>query len=367
MRTPPKKVLFIDSAPWYGGAQRSLFTIIRELKNYNYLPYLLTADNTSHGLYQNCQKTATKSQLFTSHHWNKSISGLCQYLYDKQKTTPIINQLIQQWQPDIIHANGIRSALLLNKTITNNIPLILHARDIQMPKIIPKILLNKISHIIAISHATAKPWLENGYKNKLTVIYNGFHIEKLKSKISKNRTKTKNNILHVAHMVDWKRHLLFLQAFKIAKQQTPNLTATIIGKVHDKQGKKIVTTIKKFIAKHNLTPSVTLITNCNDALPYIANCNVLLSVANQEPFGRTILEAIICQKPIVATAGGGPEEILTIHNTGIIVEDSANKIAQAILQAYNSIKTNYNINKQFTTKTMLNKISKIYNRITNNE
>jgi glycosyltransferase involved in cell wall biosynthesis len=47
--------------------------------------------------------------------------------------------------------------------------------------------------------------------------------------------------------------------------------------------------------------------------------NVLVVASDQEPFGRTVVEAMATELPVVATRCGGPEEIIVDGETGFLV------------------------------------------------
>jgi teichuronic acid biosynthesis glycosyltransferase TuaC len=72
----------------------------------------------------------------------------------------------------------------------------------------------------------------------------------------------------------------------------------------------------------------------NAEIPMWMNaCDVLVLPSLSEGFGVVLIEAMACGKPVVATACGGPEDIVT-PNTGILVPPEDEKaLAQAMLDA----------------------------------
>ncbi|MGH7860542.1 MAG: glycosyltransferase family 4 protein, partial [Candidatus Binatia bacterium] len=51
--------------------------------------------------------------------------------------------------------------------------------------------------------------------------------------------------------------------------------------------------------------------------------DVVVSASHVEPFGRTIIEAMACGKPVVATRVGGVPEIVVEGTTGLLVDPGA--------------------------------------------
>jgi glycosyltransferase involved in cell wall biosynthesis len=72
----------------------------------------------------------------------------------------------------------------------------------------------------------------------------------------------------------------------------------------------------------------------NAEIPLWMNtCDVVVLPSLSEGFGVVLVEAMACGKPVVATACGGPEDIVTA-NTGILVPPADEKaLAQAMLDA----------------------------------
>src|SRR5690606_1428867 len=50
-----------------------------------------------------------------------------------------------------------------------------------------------------------------------------------------------------------------------------------------------------------------------------AAADIMIISAEHEPFGLTVLEAMACKKPVIATNNGGPASIITHNSTGILV------------------------------------------------
>ena len=58
---------------------------------------------------------------------------------------------------------------------------------------------------------------------------------------------------------------------------------------------------------------------------------MLVVASDQEPFGRTVVEAMATGLPVVATRCGGPEEIIVDRETGLLVPlDDPRAMADAV-------------------------------------
>ena len=56
-----------------------------------------------------------------------------------------------------------------------------------------------------------------------------------------------------------------------------------------------------------------------DVPELMAEADVLLAPSTEEPFGRTVVEAMAVETPVVATSVGGPSEVIDDGVTGLLV------------------------------------------------
>jgi glycosyltransferase involved in cell wall biosynthesis len=123
-------------------------------------------------------------------------------------------------------------------------------------------------------------------------------------------------------MVEWKRHAMFLEA---AAGQP--FTALVVGGARDDDGRRYEEQLWE-----QAPDNVRFLSFQPNPYPIIRKADVLVSVADGEPFGRTILEAFGLGTPVVIAGGGGPEEIVAGRAGAAIVEAQPAAIANTIGQ-----------------------------------
>ncbi|MDH7570951.1 MAG: glycosyltransferase family 4 protein, partial [Armatimonadota bacterium] len=69
----------------------------------------------------------------------------------------------------------------------------------------------------------------------------------------------------------------------------------------------------------DLAGAVTFLGHREDVCAVYNACDVFALPSRREPFGRALVEAMACGKPAVASAEGGPAEILTDGESGLLV------------------------------------------------
>lgn len=71
----------------------------------------------------------------------------------------------------------------------------------------------------------------------------------------------------------------------------------------------------------------------NDVLPFIAACDLYVQPSRMEGLGKTVQEAMMLEKPVVATAVGGLKDLIIHEKTGLsVVPESPEDLAKAIKQ-----------------------------------
>jgi glycosyltransferase involved in cell wall biosynthesis len=312
---PISRILAIDAAPFIGGAQMSFLSTLQELSRRGFDLLLATASPQFADL---AKLQDIPTQLFNARHWPTTPLGACKYVMDKLNSTPILNKLIRDFKPEIIHANAIRSILILPKI--KHIPILLHDRDYNFPNTFVKIAKQKFKHnltIAAISPLVAEKWRGIIDENRLNVLYNGFYLQEIENTIPIQLPKDKFSIIIAADFVKWKRHDRFIEAIKklnrkdiraIIKARHRNDDLELSKNIHDQT--------------HGLQYEGIFDFNVNDepALPYIAAADLLVSCSENEPFGRTIVEALTLGKPVVVCKGTGLDEILAESKAATLVD-----------------------------------------------
>ena len=304
-------ILLLDCAPFTGGAQESFWSLAAHLPQDVCRPLLMTADHSAGGLAERAALQSFPYQPFTARHWPANVRGLLQYLQDSRRFEPFFRKTVADFQPDVIHANCIRSALLIPQDCRQ--PILLHDRDAAFPFLVTRHISNRFQnlHVVVISPLVAEKWRSLLPEDRLHIVPNGFDLEAMA--VAQPATKDDSatfRLLQVADFSPWKRHDRFLNLLAQLKSQIPNMKAVIKGRIRDRQGERLLTDLKQMASKLGLDDSLTFNTADGSALPEIAAADVVVSCSDGEPFGRTIVEALALGKPVAACRGGGLDALL---------------------------------------------------------
>jgi glycosyltransferase involved in cell wall biosynthesis len=247
---------------------------------------------------------------------------------------------------DLLYANTAKAlmvsipvALLLRK------PLLFHLHDIigaeHFNRINSWLLVtgaNLANGIVANSEASAAAYRRAGGRNRnLKVIPNGFPLERFAGGESKSKQALRESFADAdppvvglfGRIATWKGQKILVEALS----KLPKVNGIIVGEAlftdEDQQYKRDVIALAE---KLGLSKRLRFAGFQTDVLPYLEAVDVVVHCSiSPEPFGRVIVEAQLAGKPVIATKGGGPSEIIEDRVTGILVPpNDSNELAKAI-------------------------------------
>ena len=255
------------------------------------------------------------------------------------------NRILKKLKPDIIHTNNLShlSCIVWKIAKQNNIPICHTLRDYYLlcPKrslfnhnkicqqqclqcklfsIPKKRLSNHVDAVVGISNYILQKHLRNGFfKNTIEkkIIFNS--VAYTQNSFYKERTY---NIGFLGQITKEKGVDVIIKAFMSCNN--PKYSLLIAGKYNN---------LKEFKQINNFNhPNITFVGKVNrDSFFKQIDLLVVPSIW-EEPFGRTVIEAISADVPVIAAAHGGITEILNNRNEGILfnsnnTDDLKNKLS----------------------------------------
>jgi glycosyltransferase involved in cell wall biosynthesis len=120
----------------------------------------------------------------------------------------------------------------------------------------------------------------------------------------------------VGNLVERKRPMVFVEtiARMVARRPDLAIAAALFGQPRE-QGERVAAAIERL----GLGGRVRLMGFRYPPEPWIAACDVLLVPAVEEPFGRSLIEAMLLGTPLIAADSGGNPEIIRDGETGYLV------------------------------------------------
>jgi glycosyltransferase involved in cell wall biosynthesis len=283
---------------------------------------------------------------------------------------------------DIIHAHGYREDFytLMARTgkklcATNHlwkrtdITLMLYAY-------IDSIAISQFDHIIAVSHPIYHDMVNSLFirRRKLSIISNGVDINKYKPGGSTSLffdmpiLNGKLVTTSISSLTTEKGHAYLLNALAAIKQDVANIHVLIVGDGPEREN------IEHLIAKLNLTDIVTLLGRRSDIGNILAATDVFVLPSLNEGLPMSLLEAMACGKPSIATYVGDINKCIVDQQSGILVKPKdSDALSGAIKTLYSDSKLRDKlgsaaaslIQRNFSNNAMARSYCKVYDQLMN--
>jgi glycosyltransferase involved in cell wall biosynthesis len=325
------EILFITHYSQYYGANRSLVNIIQGLKKLNYkikviAPSLgeftdvldrMGCDYEVVPFYPFVYRRTRLSFFLKKIRYNKNIKAL-----EKLKV------IVQQNQPSLIYSNSSVFDIGFRLAQEEKIPHVWHIREMAELHYGYRFYPNKkhfltalkqTDLIIAISKAIgAKILDENGIEN-YRVLYNAvFSKQDFQELLSKKYSAKENVIFTVVGMLHpSKQQATVIKSFARINKKYPNTELWIAG-----DGQYIYTLyLKLLILFYGLKGKVKLLGYISDLQKVYVETDVVVTASLHEGLGRSTIEGMAYQKPIIGFRSGATPELVENEKRGLLFDN----------------------------------------------
>lgn len=232
-----------------------------------------------------------------------------------------LKRIIEQERIDIVHAHGIKMHFLSGALrLVINTPLIWHLHDfVRQRRFYPlyvRLAEACPSLIIVNSHAVAA---DLGRMRNIAVVHNGVDIDSF-SPVERQRDGSLR-VGIIGMLAPWKGHHVFLDAARLVSRQVDQVSFWIIGdEIYDTAGHRgYRQQLEEWVRVNHLEHCVRFTGFRSDVARVINTLDVVVHASIEpEPFGRVLIEAMACGKPVIASNAGGVPEIVEHEVTGLL-------------------------------------------------
>ena len=243
-----------------------------------------------------------------------------------------LSKLIRDLNPDIVHTNSLKSALYggLAARLARK-PVVWHVRDRIAPDYLPLAAVYLVrcmarvvpTGLIANSHATlatVRGGREPRARLGQAVISSPVVFDSVSVESPLARRVTQGVVFGlVGRISPWKGQDVFLRAFALAFAGT-DAQARIIGSAMFGE-EEYEASLRSLVDDLGISEQVVFRGFRTDVVSELAALDIAVHASTlPEPFGQVVLEAMAIGIPIIASAEGGPSEILTNGVDGVLVQ-----------------------------------------------
>jgi len=311
---PPekKKILFVEhTAEMAGGGQQSLLVLLQRIDRTRFAPMVVLPEPGK--LAGHLDRLAVPYRIIPF----GTLRGL-----DILKAAGVVRRLVRVMREegvDIVHTNASRSTFYAGLAARcSGIPLVWHVRIASREPVYDRFLYALASRVIAISRAVAGrfPW-DRG--RKVTVVYNGLDPNLYESggraeKRADSGLPGKVVIGLIGRIEPDKGGDKLIRALRKAREDGAGLHLLIVG-----ERTPYRKDLERQAARLGLSGTVTFAGYREDIPGVMSSVDILALPSRTEAFGRVLIEAMACGKPVVAFAVDAVPEIVEDGVTGLLV------------------------------------------------
>ena len=315
--------LFINNSPQpgrkelakLGGGGKSLLGLLSQLAGSGWNAHVIVPGEGQFTDALADMKIAHTIYPFTPLEWTKPLASA--------KGTTTWYRLFRKINPALIHANGfeLSRSFALAAAIAR-IPYITHVRFPVEVKDARWTLrgLPKPAAFIFNSHAMLgrlRPTLSTlAPDTAVHVVHNAVELEDFTPAPWQEGPVCRIGM--VANFAPFKRHEDFLRMAADMVRKRQDLEFWIVGE--DTQGTGRRTELENMANSLGLAPYVHFLGHRADIPDIMRQLHLLVVPSQFEPFGRVVIEAMACGRPVIGSNDGGIPEIIEHGKTGYLVE-----------------------------------------------
>jgi len=348
--TPKVPVLFVDQSGEPGGAELALLNLAQHIgelcmvvvMNHGEFPKMLSRAGIKHVILP----------MSTSVQNVRRESGLGTALLALPGIIRSTRRLVQMAaNAKVVYANTQKAFVIgaIAAWIARR-PIIWHLHDILTEahfnrssiKLVVWLSRRLASRVITNSRATANALIAaGGDAERIEIIWNGIDPKPFESVTNADASAARSSlglcevpvVGLFGRLAPWKGQHVLLDAMR----ELRTVHALIVGESLYGE-KNYVAALKRRIEDYGLADRVHFLGFRTDVPLLMHAVDVVVHTSTApEPFGRVIVEGMLSGRPVIATAGGGPEEIIQNGLSGIIIppEDSRSLAAaiRSLLEA----------------------------------
>lgn len=266
---------------------------------------------------------------------------------------------------DVVYVNSAHAlpAVLL-PALERRLRLVLHVREFLDPAAIHDLSLGAVSTIIANSQATAAHLAGYVDPAKLQVMPNCIDADRVRAAVGTEPQLQRQHEFYFGvfgRVVPYKGQHTAVQALRLLREQGCDAGLVLAGSGFNMPASVgYENHLRSLIRAYRLERHVLWFDHLENPFALMAQVDAVAVPTEGEPFGRVILEALALGKPVIATADGGPSEILPASR--LIPSADPAALARALLGIYSDAPprpTAAAILARFTLPRYLDRLEKV--------
>ena len=392
------KVLYIQVPPG-GGSLIALYELLKHLPEsiepvvlcYYQNKYSAMLESVCRVVYSNTESSVLQDEKkFSSSKFfgvlQLQYRSLKNYFIDSRSKRAALYNIIHKEQPDIIHHNN---EIFLNRNairagIKAKIVQVVHERSLgnygtnYINHIADKLLMKKIAARIDITKAVADHFdkLYPATTTNRVILHDTVDTgkyfpasgnENLKTTLGINKNDTV--ITSVGRIIKWKGQHVLIEAMHLLKHKLQNFKVLLIGPDDAGIGSTdYKNELQQLATTYNITNKIIFTGNRDDISELLNLSDVIVHCSvKPEPQGLVVIEALLCNKPMIAAGNSGSGELVNKYG-GIALNtiDAATlaaKLEDVLINKNIPVINHTKLQQDFDATQQLSVLIQLYNKV----
>lgn len=334
-----KSILFIHQSAELYGSDKTILMFISKLDKTKYKPIvILPFDGPLKREFEKNNIQVVIAPVLKLYRKMFTPTNLIKLFKEYKEGSKIIGNLHKEHNFQLVYSHTLAALIGIIFASKHKIKHLWHVQEIiAKPKlfnwVFKRILSIKSNHKIAYdSKETMKFWI-NGNEvltQKSEAVWNGIDVEQKINysqeqiqTVRKDFFKVDSNeivIALVGRINSWKGQPLLLDAFYLLTQKFTNIKLVFIGSAPPNQ-ENFEVSLNHKIQEYQLQEKAFIIPFQEEIGKFWDAIDIAVVPSTEpEPFGMVVIEAMLSEKPVVASNHGGPTEIVVPNETGFLFE-----------------------------------------------
>jgi glycosyltransferase involved in cell wall biosynthesis len=249
-----------------------------------------------------------------------------------------LRRLAREVGADLVHANTIRAGLVATLApVRGGPPAVVHVRDCLPPgrvsALTQAVIRRRAAALLFNSAYTRDRFLTNAASGLARVAYSPVDLDRFDpATIDRDQARAAVGVdgsgpvlSLIAQVSPWKAQDDALRIVAMLKPRHPTVRLLVAGSAKFVSGatrydnQAYLRSLRLLAAELDIEEQVSFLGERDDVPRVLRAADLALLPSWEEPFGRSIVEAMAMGVPVVATAVGGPAEILDSGEAGILL------------------------------------------------
>jgi len=276
-----------------------------------------------------------------------------------------INDLVDEFKPDIIHAHGYAIICFSSSQWKNSRKCFytihsMHDSIINAAKIWPDIAENTV--LIAVSEICAS-YIEKAINKNPVVIYNGINSSRFKAR--EHYASDIVKLVNVTRLSIDKNNAFLFEVGRILKEQGIRFQMLLAGRGEVSYENKL----KQRVIEMGLEDEILFLGHVDedDVPDLLQKCDIFVH-PSVEAFGMAVVEAMLSGLPVVSINKGAACELINSGWNGFLVEEDAHTFANGVKKLINDPEKRTAIGTRarrkgllFSIEAMIDRYLQLYN------